>query len=486
MDTFQFDGIVPEASVRCAVIANLRVLSIRDFIKHLCDKNCNDAAEVWRRRSQAERDEVQRNVLKLRPSEMVFKFPGCGQSEQPMATPAGLLRLCNYLPGEKAKNSQGAIAELMIRYFAGDHTLIEEINAVSNAPLAQLAQSEMAPGGPAVPVALGIIIPEQHVSVNTEGLHASKSPLDSIVRNAAIRFMVLDKTHYLSIRDIIRHICGYSINDSAEVWRRLSHKQIKLAGSMASFKFKGRGQSTQPLIDIQGALHLIMLLPGERAKHMRVAASDILSQFILGDNRIISEIKTNQVIGPMAALDKLHTKAKLSSSREAWEMPRVSYVYGTQSKAFPGLIKIGQTINVGHRLSSMNTSCAPEPHVVVAVAPTFDSVRDEAMAHGYFACSRKQGEFFDVTQAEVQTFFAEHIMARYQQEMAEYVENPRQCPMHMWPVNVGDVTGGAADEGVHYMPPSRRHHHHHHHHHSHHHHHHRRRRRSHVPATSPS
>jgi len=83
----------------------------------------------------------------------------------------------------------------------------------------------------------------------------------------------------------------------------------------------------------------------------------------------------------------------------------VKFVYAVKSAAFPGLIKIGRTQNMRDRLSQLNTSCAPAPFVVVTVSQTLDYVRDERMAHDFFASQRMEGEFFSVPESEVIDFF---------------------------------------------------------------------------------
>jgi hypothetical protein len=167
-------------------------------------------------------------------------------------------------------------------------------------------------------------------------------------------------------------------------------------------------------------MKLMAVLPGERAKAMRVQVADILSRYISGDDSLIEEIKHNKQIGSVAACSNLVQKAVAKASQYA-EMPQVSYVYGTKSAAFPDLVKIGRSADLVSRLSSLNTACAPAPHYIVAVAPTFNGKRDETLAHSFFSTARKQGEFFQVTVEEVKAFFANHIMTQYQLELAEQI-----------------------------------------------------------------
>jgi hypothetical protein len=59
--------------------------------------------------------------------------------------------------------------------------------------------------------------------------------------------------------------------------------------------------------------------------------------------------------------------------------------------------------------------------VLIAVAPTLNNVRDEALAHAFFASERKEGEFFEVSQEDVRAFFTNHITTQYQTELAQHI-----------------------------------------------------------------
>ena len=75
----------------------------------------------------------------------------------------------------------------------------------------------------------------------------------------------------------------------------------------------------------------------------------------------------------------------------------------------------------------MNTSCAPAPHVLVAVAATFDNARDEKMAHAFFADARKEGEFFELTDKVVKDYFGMHITAQHKLEKTRLDAMPRDA-----------------------------------------------------------
>ena len=76
-----------------------------------------------------------------------FKFLGPGQSEQPVITFHGALKLIMFLPGETAKQHRSAMVNILSRYFAGDPTLLDEIdhNAKSDSVVAQMARASLAP-----------------------------------------------------------------------------------------------------------------------------------------------------------------------------------------------------------------------------------------------------------------------------------------------------------------------------------------------------
>jgi len=91
-------------------------------------------------------------------------------------------------------------------------------------------------------------------------------PFGEIAPGASVRFTYIDGDQYLSIRDIIMHLCDKDNNRAAQTWREMpcNHKN-ELAPYCKSFQFPGSGQSKQPVITFPGAIKLSMFLPG--AKH---------------------------------------------------------------------------------------------------------------------------------------------------------------------------------------------------------------------------
>jgi hypothetical protein len=136
MATIPLDEIIPDATIRFTVIDGMQYLSTRDLIMHVCGKDNNDAGQIWRRFPENNKKEL---------AAVDFKFPGRGQSEQPVITFPAALKLIGILPGENAKKNRDSITKIVLRYFAGDQSLIQEIesNAKSNHPIAQMARAAL-------------------------------------------------------------------------------------------------------------------------------------------------------------------------------------------------------------------------------------------------------------------------------------------------------------------------------------------------------
>ena len=122
----------------------------------------------------------------------------------------------------------------------------------------------------------------------------SSIPFDEIMPGAAVRLTVINGTQYLSIRDIIMHVCGKNVNEAGEVWRNVTNERKKeVHESVLTFKFPGRGQQDQPVITFPGALKLIMFLPGKNAQALRSKMVTILTRYFAGDPSLLKEIEAN-------------------------------------------------------------------------------------------------------------------------------------------------------------------------------------------------
>ncbi len=251
---------------------------------------------------------------------------------------------------------------------------------------------------------------------------------DEIASGTTVRVTVIQTVQFLCIFDMIMHLCGKNVKWACRTWRRLSNNQKdelardenSIPNQICYFQFPGQGQRRIPVATIEASMKIIMVLPGKRAKVMRLQAADILSRYIHGKDSLIEEIITNKMIGPVAAYSNLAQKVVLGASQYT-EGPQVSYIYGSKSDAFPGLIKIGKSAGMAPRLTTLNTSCKPKPHSIVALAPTYNAPRDEVWAHTFFSAARREGEFFEVKPEEVRAFFANHITTQFHLELSECI-----------------------------------------------------------------
>jgi hypothetical protein len=173
--TLPFDEIVPGAIVRFCVIDGVQYLSIRDMIMCVCGKDNKDASKIWDRLTETQKEEV---------------FHGQGQSEQPVITFVGALKLIMFLPGEAAKKHRSAMADILRRYFAGDASLLDEIerNQASDSPIAQMARASLAAEGGA----RGI---EDSHKRKREELELAKIEAEIEVMTNTSRMHLMDKYH---------------------------------------------------------------------------------------------------------------------------------------------------------------------------------------------------------------------------------------------------------------------------------------------------
>lgn len=217
---------------------------------------------------------------------------------------------------------------------------------------------------------------------------------------------------------------GLACNQSGLVLRRLPDAVFK-SSNFVIRKLPGKGCGHTKLVSFEHAIELIMVLPGRTAKQVRKQFRHIIVRYLDGDRSMCREIEANHAMGKVKSYSNFASNIMnimdQNALLHAHTMPPTFYIYATKSPAFPGLIKIGKTVDVANRLSSLNTSCAPAPHVIVGVAQTFDKDRDEREAHAFFSSARREGEFFKLEDKDVLDYFATHITAQYNTELAQNI-----------------------------------------------------------------
>ena len=244
----------------------------------------------------------------------------------------------------------------------------------------------------------------------------------------SIRGIVTSKgDQRFSVYDFINLTCGKQMKCSygrITFFRMISDSskyQDKLLSLCENTIFPGSGQRDTPTMTASGLIHLLQILGGKISSAFRDETLHILERYLDGDTTLCKEVEANLAMGKARSyakftqqvLDQVQINETLSSR----QMPQTAYVYATKSAAFPGLIKIGRAVDVAKRVADLNTGCAPAPHVVVALAPTFNYSRDEHAAHVFFANVRREGEFFETSESEVIAYFAT-ITSIYHSEFA--------------------------------------------------------------------
>lgn len=75
--------------------------------------------------------------------------------------------------------------------------------------------------------------------------------------------------------------------------KRLKEKHKEVVTICYNFKFDGQGQKNTPVVDANGLIKILMILPGQKAAQFRNKAASILVRYLGGDLSLISEIENN-------------------------------------------------------------------------------------------------------------------------------------------------------------------------------------------------
>ena len=121
----------------------------------------------------------------------------------------------------------------------------------------------------------------------------------------SVRFTVINGKTYMSIRNIIMVVCKQSKEHARKTWVRFDEPKTEgLVTFCHKVQFPGQGETTGPAITLEGALKLIMWLPGDMAKDYHSKACSTLTRYLGGDSALVQEIEANAVSD--APLNVLH------------------------------------------------------------------------------------------------------------------------------------------------------------------------------------
>jgi hypothetical protein len=141
MSIIPFDALISGASGRCVTIENKQFMPICDVFKFISGASPKTCSKKWERMSPEQKEELVEFCCQ-------YKFPGQGQSEQTVIDFQGAVKLAMFISGDNAVVIRSAMVDLVARYYAGDGTLIDEIedNAASTSAVNEMARSAVASG----------------------------------------------------------------------------------------------------------------------------------------------------------------------------------------------------------------------------------------------------------------------------------------------------------------------------------------------------
>jgi hypothetical protein len=214
--------------------------------------------------------------------------------------------------------------------------------------------------------------------------------------------------------DLAVAVTGKSRDEAGMAIRRIP-EEIFSKTKIIQRSTPGKGNAKTKMLSLENSIEFLMILPGKLAKMCRQKMADTITRYLDGDLVLINEIIDNKKMGQVNSYLKF-AQQNLTYF-EQHSTASFGYIYAFASPAFPGCIKIGRSIDVERRLVQLNIACSPAPLVIIATAPSFDNVRDERKAHQHFIDFRQAGEFFNVSEEVVKTYFKDVITVKFQEEL---------------------------------------------------------------------
>ena len=401
-------------TVRCTPLKDGKTyMHVYDFIKVMCKQpqQPGDSLANYKKKAYKNAWTIWHRLDEEKMAEIFFfcaihNFGRGDADNTPVITLDGASKLINWLPGETLEVYRDKVIDFLKCYLTGMHAELEIFSKPVN-----ILTCETLVGAPVV-AGFGGRANEPHVQIPQLIPFAEVTGEEDNVRCTQL----INGNTYIHVYDFIKVLCkkkklqsqddveyrNKAYKNAWTIWDRLDKvKKQELAPWCDEHSFVCNGKKT-PVITFEGALKLMQWLPGNVAKSIRSRAADILIQHF--DNNTKKFLTWTE------------ETAKQAEEEEALREPETKYVYGAVSDAFPGLVKIGFASSLDSRMHNANVFCAPAPFEIVAQAPTLNPIRDERMAHTFFAEQREQGEFFRVSVQAVENFFTTYVLAMYNQE----------------------------------------------------------------------
>jgi hypothetical protein len=144
----------------------------------------------------------------------LFQFPGQGNKPEPVITFKGALKLIMLVSGQKAAMYRSAMVKILQKYYAGDSSLLEEVeaNAQSAGPIQQMARASLV--GEAVPVedeeALSLPFKKRRMELEFAKMEAEVHTIQ-IANQAAAQ--AHSREHLTKIKDSYQELCEDKLMD---------------------------------------------------------------------------------------------------------------------------------------------------------------------------------------------------------------------------------------------------------------------------------
>ena len=441
--------ITSDGSLRgCTTTDKGDLFSVYDFITKVCKKTDSGAyaRQQWLRMQKPsfEHSESMRTLVTLCHN---LVLTGSGGRTTPCTDIRGLQRLLTILGSKVSEEYRALISDTFLRYTAGDRTMIAEIEAYASAAVT------------ASDVTMSDAIEEVTRSLNMVSFK-------SILPTAEdVRVTYLDDAPYLWAVDLTMAVTGKSRDVSGCTLRNIK-PQVFDSMKIIERNLPENGGKNTKLVLFDHSLELVMVLPGETAKNVRVQVCDLLKRFFAGDQTLHAQIDANatstapinvlaraamppnkksrseidytelevrrklicdsyethsKIVGGNVSTDARaeYEGAMLSIVRQinaiATKKPQirrqvdVEYIYCFESNRRLGYVKLGRTDNIHRRLTELNVGRGDDPLVHRCSARTLDSVRDERLTHDHFVEFHDVKEFYNLTAASASDYFNQVI-----------------------------------------------------------------------------
>ena len=188
--------------------------------------------------------------------------------------------------------------------------------------------------------------------------------LSALLGRGIKQFRITDeKPPRISVIDVAVAVTAHGANYASEAVRILCRSYPEVHEKIVDFKFPGKGQRKTPIIDIQGAVELVLLLPGRYAAQVRRQAAELLCRWLGGDLSIIDEV---------CAIRGLQEQL----AARAPEDPRRMFAEAIEASSSPSSSQLARALsNMNERLANQELTLAKQGQLLARIRESVESDR---------------------------------------------------------------------------------------------------------------